>query len=232
MTRKRRKKTNSNTSKIEQAHYKRTKLEAKSENQAAYIRAAQTSDVIFCDGPAGSGKTHIAVGLAVQAMKANQVEKIVITRPVVEAGEKIGFLPGSADKKLGPYMAPVFDELGYFVTQDVINHWRSAGSLEIVPIGFMRGRSFHNCFIVGDECQNLTSEQMKMFLTRMGMNSKLIITGDESQSDLPSGTRGAFKECVEKLDDVDRVSVIKLEKQDIVRNPIIPSILERLERDA
>ena len=207
----------------------KNKLQAKSENQKHYINSIYKNSITFCDGPAGSGKTHIAAACAVDFMKKGLVDKIVITRPVMSAGENIGFLPGTADSKLHPYMLPVFDELDYYVSKEQISYWRNEGKLEIAPIGFMRGRSFHNAFIIGDECQNLSMEQMKMFLTRMGKSSKLIVTGDTSQSDLPISKKGAFQTCLKKLDGLKEVGVVYLNNQDIVRNSIIPSIIEKLE---
>ena len=209
--------------------YLKNKLEAKTLNQKHYIKSVYKNDITFCDGPAGSGKTHIAAACAAEFMKKGIVDKIVITRPVMSAGEDIGFLPGTADRKLQPYMLPVFDELNYYVSRQQISSWKNEGALEVAPIGFMRGRSFHNAFIIGDECQNLSMEQMKMFLTRMGKNSKLIVTGDTSQSDLPSFKKGAFGSCLDKLDGLEKVGVVYLRKEDIVRNSIIPSIIERLE---
>ena len=204
-------------------------VSARGSNQKVYIKSIFHNDIVFCDGPAGSGKTHIAVGCAVQSLIEGKVERIVITRPTVEAGESIGYLPGTADQKLTPYLLPVFDELKYFVSQEQIFSWKNKGILEVAPIGLMRGRSFHNAFIIGDECQNLSMEQTKMFLTRMGFESKLVITGDRSQSDLPFSRQGAFTTCLEKLKDVSGIGIIHLKKCDIVRNPLIPLILECLD---
>ena len=209
----------------------KNKLQAKSENQKHYINSIYKNHITFCDGPAGSGKTHIAAACAVDFMKKGLVDKIVITRPVMSAGENIGFLPGTADSKLHPYMLPVFDELDYYVSKEQISYWRNEGRLEVAPIGFMRGGSFHNSFIIGDECQNLSMEQMKMFLTRMGKDSKLVVTGDTSQSDLPIAKKGAFETCLKKLDGLKKVGVVYLKKQDIVRNSIIPKIIEKLEEE-
>ena len=207
----------------------RHKLIAKSKNQKEYIKSVKNNSITFCSGPAGSGKTHIAVGCAVYSLMNGDVDKIVITRPVVQAGERLGYLPGTADKKLEPYVLPIFDELSYFVSNEQIARWKNESKLEIAPIGLMRGRNFHNSFIIGDECQNLSAEQIKMFLTRMGMESKLIITGDESQSDLPREMRGAFSDCLNKLTGIPDVGIIHLKKEDIVRNPLIPVIIERLQ---
>lgn len=206
----------------------KTRLQAKSENQKKYIRSIYKNDITFCDGPAGSGKTHIAVACAVEAMKKGIVDKIVITRPVMSAGEDIGFLPGTAERKLHPYMLPVFDEFDYYISKEQVSAWKNEGRLEVAPIGFMRGRSFHHSFIIGDECQNLSMRQLKMFLTRMGKGSKLVVTGDESQSDLPMNQRGAFAKCLDRLVGVEGVGIARLYKEDIVRNSIIPQIIEKL----
>ena len=209
--------------------YIKKKIEAKSTNQRKYIRSIKANDVTFCNGPAGSGKTHLAVAMAIDFLTKGLVDKIVVTRPVMSGGESIGFLPGTADRKLEPYMCPVFDEFNYYVSRQQVSSWKNEGALEVVPIGFMRGRSFHNSFIIGDECQNLSMEQMKMFLTRTGLNSKLVVTGDESQSDLPSSQRGAFETCLRRLTGLEGVGVITLTKEDIVRNSLIPLIIERLD---
>jgi len=206
----------------------RNKIEAKSYNQKNYIKSLHKNEITFCNGPAGSGKTHLAVACAIEAVSKGIVSKIVVTRPVMSAGESIGYLPGTAERKLHPYMLPVFDEFEYYVSKEQVSFWRNEGTIEVAPIGFMRGRSFHDSFIIGDECQNLSMEQMKMFLTRMGKGSKLVITGDESQSDLPLRFRGAFQTCLDKLQDIDGLGIVTLENQDIVRNSIIPKILEKL----
>ena len=217
--------------KQEEGVYLKKKLSARSPNQKKYIKSIKNNILTFCDGPAGSGKTHIAVGCAIEALVSGQVDRIIITRPVVEAGEKIGYLPGDADKKLHPYLLPVFDELNYFVSHEQINNWKNQGKLVVAPIGLMRGRNFHNCFIIADECQNLSMTQRKMLLTRMGMESKLVITGDDTQSDLPYRQRGAFSKCLTRLDGVDNLGVMYLKKEDIVRNPLIPIILDKLNDD-
>ena len=217
--------------KQEEGVYLKKKLSARSPNQKKYIKSIKNNILTFCDGPAGSGKTHIAVGCAIEALVSGQVDRIIITRPVVEAGEKIGYLPGDADKKLHPYLLPVFDELNYFVSHEQINNWKNQGKLVVAPIGLMRGRNFHNCFIIADECQNLSMKQLKMLLTRMGMESKLVITGDDTQSDLPYSQRGAFSKCLTRLDGVDNLGVMYLKKEDIVRNPLIPIILDKLNDD-
>ena len=212
----------------ERTHLK-NKIVAKSTNQKKYIKSIRNEDITFCNGPAGSGKTHLAVAYAIDFLIQGLVDRIVVTRPVMATGESIGYLPGTADMKLEPYMCPVFDEFDYYVSREQVSMWKSQGMLEVAPIGFMRGRSFHNSFIIGDECQNLSTEQMKMFLTRVGLNSKLVVTGDESQSDLPRSQRGAFSSCLEKLSGMEKVGIIHLKKEDIIRNSLIPLIIERLD---
>jgi len=203
-------------------------ISPRSENQKYYINSINKNDMVFCNGPAGSGKTYIAVACAVKALITNQVERIIITRPVVEAGESIGYLPGTAEEKLKPYMLPIFDELMKFASSSQISEWKNNRQLEIVPLGLMRGRNFHNSFMIGDEFQNATLEQIKMFLTRIGIGSKMIVTGDHSQSDLPRQQRGGFEKCINNLDDIENVGIIKLKKEDIVRNSLIPIIIERV----
>ena len=161
----------------------------------------------------------------------NQVEKIVITRPVVEAGENIGYLPGTAEEKLRPYLLPIFDELLKFASYSQISEWKNSRQLEIAPLGLMRGRNFHHSFMIGDEFQNATFEQIKMFLTRTGIGSKVIITGDHSQSDLPSQHRGGFVRCIDSLDNIEGIGIVELEKDDIVRNSLIATIISRLENE-
>ena len=158
-----------------------------------------------------------------------KVEKIVITRPVVEAGEKLGYLPGTAEEKLHPYLLPLFDEINYFLQMQSYTKLKVSRKIEVVPLGLMRGRSFHNAFIVADECQNASYEQLKMLLTRIGMNSKMVLTGDIAQSDLDRRQQGGFLELINRLYDLEGVGSCKLETSDIVRNPIIGSIVNRLE---
>ena len=208
-----------------------TSVKARSDNQKIYLSSVNKNDIVFCDGPAGSGKTYIAVACAVKALIANDVEKIVITRPVVEAGENIGYLPGTAEEKLKPYLLPIFDELLKFASYSQIAEWRNNKQLEIAPLALMRGRNFHNSFMIGDEFQNATFEQIKMFLTRTGVGSKVIVTGDHSQSDLPTHQAGGFSKCVNNLDNIDGIGVVRLKKEDIVRNSLIAIILENLSKD-
>ncbi len=207
----------------------RNRLKPRSENQKEYIRTIAESTIIFCQGLAGSGKTHIAIGMALEYLLENKVNRIIITRPVLEAGEKIGYLPGTAEEKLHPYLLPIIDEINYFISHAQYASLKLNNKIEVVPLGLMRGRNFHNCFIVADECQNASYEQLKMLLTRVGTQSKLVLTGDIGQSDLSRHLQGGFIDLINALDGVEGIGNSKLESSDIVRNPIIAKILSRLD---
>ena len=207
----------------------RNKLKPRTDNQIAYIKTVLDNTITFCQGVAGSGKTHIAVGLALEHLLENKVDKIIITRPVVESGEKIGYLPGTAEEKLHPYLLPILDEICYFIPMSQYAALKLNNKIEIVPLGLMRGRNFHNSFIIADECQNATYDQLKMLLTRIGMQSKMILTGDISQSDLNRNMRGGFLELTKNLTDIESIGISELYNSDIIRNPIIGKILSRLE---
>ena len=207
----------------------RHRLKPRTDNQKEYIRMAAENTITFCQGLAGSGKTHIAVGMALEYLLEDKVKKIIITRPVLEAGEKLGYLPGTAEEKLHPYLLPILDEVQHFVSIQQYNSLKLNNKIEIVPLGLMRGRNFHNCFIVADECQNASYEQLKMLLTRTGQESKMILTGDIKQSDLSRHLQGGFIDLMSALDGVEGIGVTKLEACDIVRNPIISKILCRLD---
>ena len=207
----------------------KNRLKPRSHNQKDYIRSVAENTVTFCQGVPGSGKTHIAVGMALEYLIDHKVEKLVITRPVVEAGERLGFLPGTAEEKLHPYLLPLFDEINYFLEMQSYTKLKVGRQIEIVPLGLMRGRSFNNAFIVADECQNASYDQLKMLLTRIGMNSKMVLTGDVAQSDLQRQQQGGFLELMERLDGIEGIAISKLYSTDIVRNPIIGSIISRLE---
>ena len=207
----------------------KNRLKPRSHNQKDYIRSVAENTVTFCQGVPGSGKTHIAVGMALEYLINHKVEKLVITRPVVEAGERLGFLPGTAEEKLHPYLLPLFDEINYFLEMQSYTKLKVARQIEIVPLGLMRGRSFNNAFIVADECQNASYDQLKMLLTRIGMDSKMVLTGDVAQSDLQRQQQGGFLELMERLDGIEGIGISKLYATDIVRNPIIGSIISRLE---
>ncbi len=207
----------------------RNRLKPRSENQKDYIRTVAENTITFCQGLAGSGKTHIAIGMALEYLLDNKVKKIIITRPVLEAGEKIGYLPGTAEEKLHPYLLPILDEINHFIPVSHYTTLKLNNKIEVVPLGLMRGRNFHNCFIVADECQNASYEQLKMLLTRVGNESKLVLTGDVGQSDLSYHLRGGFIDLINALDGVDGIGTSKLESSDIIRNPIIAKILARLD---
>lgn len=207
----------------------RNRLKAKTSNQQNYISTINDSTITFCQGVAGSGKTHIAVGTALEHLLDNKVNKIVITRPVIESGEKIGFLPGTAEEKLHPYLLPILDEIAHFIPISYYASLKIQNKIEIVPLGLMRGRNFHNTFIIADECQNASYDQLKMLLTRIGNNSRMVLTGDVSQSDLMKHMRGGFLWLMQSLSKIPGIGISELTNSDIIRNPIIGLILERLD---
>jgi phosphate starvation-inducible PhoH-like protein len=207
----------------------RNRLRPRTDNQKDYIRTVSENHITFCQGVAGSGKTHIAVGMALEYLLEDKVKKIVITRPVVESGEKIGYLPGTAEEKLHPYLLPILDEVCHFVPMSHYASLKLNNRIEIVPLGLMRGRNFHNAFIVADECQNASYDQLKMLLTRIGTDSKMVLTGDISQSDLHRTMRGGFIDLIGALNGVDQIGLAQLFNHDIIRNPIIGKILARLD---
>ena len=209
-------------------HARKT-LKPKTEHQTDYIRTISECDVTICTGPAGSGKTAVAVGLACEYLTNNRIKKIVITRPIVETGRQgLGFLPGTFDEKVHPYLVPVLEEIGLYFNSTEIDKYKSSKIIEVCPLEYMRGRNFHHSFIILDEAQNATYEQIKMFITRLGWGSKAVINGDIEQSDLPLNFRGALDSCFEKLKDVEGVGLVTLGIEDIVRNDIISKILTRL----
>jgi phosphate starvation-inducible PhoH-like protein len=208
----------------------RNRLKPRTVNQNELIRTVAENTITFCQGVAGSGKTHIAVGMALEYLLEGKVKKIVITRPVVESGEKLGFLPGTAEEKLHPYLLPILDEIAHFIPMSQYASLKTQHKIEIVPLGLMRGRNFHDCFIVADECQNASYDQLKMLLTRIGNESKMILTGDISQSDLIRHMRGGFLQLLKGLEGIEGIGVAQLHNSDIVRNPIIGKILSRLDQ--
>jgi phosphate starvation-inducible PhoH-like protein len=207
----------------------RNRLRPRTENQKIYIRTVAENTITFCQGVAGSGKTHIAVGMALEYLLEDKVKKIIITRPVVESGEKIGYLPGTAEEKLHPYLLPILDEILHFIPMSHYVSLKLNNKIEIVPLGLMRGRNFHHSFIVADECQNASYDQLKMLLTRIGDQSKMILTGDISQSDLHRSIRGGFMDLIQGLNGLEGIGTSELLNSDIIRNPIIGKILTRLE---
>lgn len=203
-------------------------LKPKTKNQSDYIRAMSEFDITFCTGPAGCGKTAVAVGLACQYLLTERISKIVITRPVVESGRGLGFLPGTLTEKILPYLIPIIEEMKLYLSNDTFNMYKNQNLIELCPLEYMRGRNFHDTFMILDEAQNATYEQIKMFLTRIGMNSKAVINGDLTQTDLYGGSDGGLDDCIDRLSDVDDIGICELDSTDIVRNKIIAKIISRL----
>lgn len=201
---------------------------ARSPNQKAFIDAIKSNDLTFCHGPAGTGKTHVAVGMAVNALRSGQVERIILCRPAVESSKSLGYLPGTLEEKMDPYLRPLFDELAYYVEKKVIPAWMEHGVIEICPLSYVRGRTFNNAYIVLDEAQNAEADELLMFLTRIGLNSKMVLVGDLHQSDLPPGQRGGLRKCIDRLNDMEGVGICALHASDIVRHRLIGEIISRL----
>jgi phosphate starvation-inducible PhoH-like protein len=201
----------------------------RTDGQARYVRAMRDHDLTICVGPAGTGKTWLGVGMAVSMLRQALVKKIVLVRPAVEAGERLGFLPGDIAAKVNPYLRPLFDALNDMMEPEQVKRYMENDIIEIVPLAFMRGRTLNQAVIILDEGQNTTIPQMKMFLTRMGSNSKIIVTGDVTQVDLPKQTRSGLTDAVHRLRDIDRIAIVYLDEHDIVRNPLVQQILRAYE---
>ena len=195
-------------------------------NQVKLVELMHQNDMVFAVGPAGTGKTYVGVALAVKALKEKQVRRIILTRPAVEAGENLGFLPGDLKEKLDPYMQPLYDALRDMIPHEKLNAFIEAGIIEIAPLAFMRGRTLDNAFVILDEAQNTTHAQMKMFLTRMGRNAKFMITGDPGQIDLPRKVSSGLKEAMLILQKVRGIAFLHLDDRDVVRHPLVRSIIE------
>ena len=200
-------------------------IRVKTENQQKLVQSVRDNDLVFAIGPAGTGKTFISVAMAVQALKNKHVKKLVITRPAVEAGENLGFLPGDLKEKIDPYLRPIYDALNDMVPHEKLKYYMEREIIEIAPLAYMRGRTLNNAFILLDEAQNTTPMQMKMFLTRMGPESKMIVTGDTSQIDLPSNQRSGLKEAVRILKDVKGIGFVELSDRDVVRHRLVRDII-------
>tara|TARA_Y100001936_G_scaffold20231_1_gene17293 strand:- start:25874 stop:26584 length:711 start_codon:yes stop_codon:yes gene_type:complete len=205
-------------------------LRPKTRNQETYMQSINKSDVTFCSGPAGSGKTSVSVGMACEYLIEKKVDKIIITRPVVESGRGLGHLPGTLVEKINPYLIPIIEEMNQYLTKNTVETYRSRDIIELCPLEYMRGRNFHNCFMILDEAQNATFEQIKMFITRIGKDSKAVINGDLRQSDLGKH-QGGLKTCMDKLVEVSGVGVCKLDYSDIVRSGIVSKILMTLNKE-
>jgi phosphate starvation-inducible PhoH-like protein len=203
----------------------------RTDGQARYVEAMKENDVVFAIGPAGTGKTYLAVGMAVNMLRQGAVKRIVLVRPAVEAGEKLGFLPGDVVAKINPYLRPLFDGLNDMMEPDQIARYMSSDIIEVAPLAFMRGRTLNESVIILDEGQNTTIPQMKMFLTRMGHGSKIIVTGDITQIDLPSEVRSGLIDAIQRLQNIERLAIIYLNEHDIVRHPLVQSIVKAYEKN-
>ncbi len=202
----------------------------KSINQKIYIDAIRKNDIVFGIGPAGTGKTYLAVSMAVSAFLNKKVSRIVLARPAVEAGEKLGFLPGDLSQKVDPYLTPLFDAIYEMMDMEKVTNLVEKGAIEIIPLAFMRGRTLNDAFVILDEAQNTTSNQMKMFLTRLGFSSKTVITGDKTQIDLPEGKNSGLMEAESLLSNLRGIDLVYFNKNDVVRHPLVREIIEAYEK--
>ncbi len=202
-------------------------IKPRSKKQIEYFNLLRKKNLVFCCGPAGTGKTYLAVAFAVSMLKSGQIEKIILSRPAVEAGERLGFLPGDLKEKIDPYLRPLYDALNDMLSFSEVLKKIENGMIEIAPLAFMRGRTLSNSFIILDESQNTTAIQMKMFLTRLGENSRMIVNGDLSQVDLPSGTKSGLRESMNILKDIKDIGFIEFEDGDVVRNPLVSQIVSK-----
>ena len=200
-------------------------IRCKTYGQKRYVEAIQHHDLTFAIGPAGTGKTYLAMALAVVALKNKEVERIILTRPAVEAGEKLGFLPGDLSQKVDPYLRPLYDALYDFMGPDAFPRLVERGIIEVAPLAYMRGRTLSDAFVILDEAQNTTSEQRNMLLTRMGFHTRMVITGDITQTDLPSGVRSGLEESVHILKDIEEIGIVELSEKDVVRHELVMKII-------
>ena len=205
-------------------------IKAKTIGQKKYCEAINKNTITFGVGPAGTGKTYLAVALAVTAFRAKQVDKIILTRPAVEAGEKLGFLPGDLQSKVDPYLRPLYDALFDMLVAENFQKYQERGSIEVAPLAYMRGRTLDDSFIILDEAQNTTPEQMKMFLTRLGFNSKMVVTGDITQIDLPAGKKSGLTKVMRILKNVDDIEICKFTQKDVVRHRLVQEIIKAYEK--
>lgn len=205
------------------------KIKARTFNQRKLVEAVNQNDMVFAVGPAGTGKTYTAVACAVRALKTKQVKRIILTRPAVEAGENLGFLPGDLKEKLDPYMMPLYDALRDMIPPEKLIDFIELGVIEIAPLAFMRGRTLDKAFVILDEAQNSTVNQMRMFLTRMGMNANFVITGDASQIDLPKKQKSGLIYALDRLKDIDGIGVVRLNRNDVIRHKLVKQIIDAFE---
>src|SRR5262249_18339407 len=201
----------------------------RTDGQARYVHAMRDNDVVLCIGPAGTGKTYLAVAYAVSQMRAGLAKRLVLCRPAVEAGERLGFLPGDIAAKINPYLRPLFDALNDLMEPEQVRRYLESDVIEIAPLAYMRGRTLNHAVIILDEGQNTTIPQMKMFLTRMGQNSKIVVTGDVTQVDLPRQMRSGLLDAVNRLKDIERIAIVYLTEQDIRRHPLVQEIVRAYE---
>ena len=215
--------------------HQQRKIKPRSDGQANYLSKMREKHLTFCRGPAGCGKTYLAVALAVEALKSRKINKIVLVRPAVEAGESLGFLPGDLQAKLNPYLRPLLDALNDMLDFDQVKYLTENGVIEVIPLAYMRGRTLNQAFIILDEAQNTTSAQMKMFLTRMGEGSKIVVSGDVTQVDLPHGVRSGLRDAWQRLRNIPDIGFVTLDASDIVRHPLVQEIVrcyEERDKDA
>ena len=205
-------------------------IQAKTANQLRLVESARENDIAFAIGPAGTGKTYTAVALAVAALKSRQVKRIVLCRPAVEAGEQLGFLPGDLREKVDPYLRPLYDALEEMIARDKLHMYTEQHTIEIVPLAYMRGRTLNSAFVILDEAQNATTQQMKMFLTRLGVNSRAIITGDVTQTDLPSIKQSGLVQAQDILEGVDGIEFVYFDRDDVVRHRLVRDIIDAYEK--
>jgi phosphate starvation-inducible PhoH-like protein len=205
-------------------------VRAKTPNQGKLVETARTNDLVFAIGPAGTGKTYTAVALAVAALKSRQVKRIVLCRPAVEAGERLGFLPGDLRDKIDPYLRPLYDALEDMIPRQKLRAYMDQNTVEIVPLAYMRGRTLHSAFVILDEAQNATTQQMKMFLTRLGAGSRSIITGDATQTDLPSKQMSGLVEAERILGGIEGIDFVRFDKSDVVRHKLVADIIDAYDR--
>lgn len=212
--------------------YRGRQVKCKTLGQKQYVEAIKANTCTFAVGPAGTGKTYLAIAMAVVALKNKDVERIILTRPAVEAGEKLGFLPGDLQQKVDPYLRPLYDALNDMMGAESYQRLLERGAVEVAPLAYMRGRTLNDAFIILDEAQNTTSEQMKMFLTRMGMGSRMVITGDVTQIDLPGGKKSGLTEAIEVLRNVPDIGIVNLSHKDVVRHELVQNIVRAYEKYA
>ncbi len=207
-------------------------IKARTENQVRLVQACEHNDMVFAVGPAGTGKTYVSIAIAVRALKKKEIRKIILSRPAVEAGEKLGFLPGDMKEKIDPYLQPLYDALEEMITPAKLQEYMDSNIIQIAPLAFMRGRTLNDAVVILDEAQNTTSSQIKMFMTRMGQNTKMIITGDCTQIDLPYSQKSGLIEAMRILGNVDGIAFVNLDKSDIVRHRLVSQIVAAYEKES